>query len=165
MKIWLSILVATLSTVLVLKIFSLGQASVQQPIQYNHSKHIEAGLACGDCHVNAETGIRASIPTLAGCLECHEEAVTDSREEEKMRTLSADGIQYPWIQITSLEKDVLFSHRRHVGIAKIECRECHGKMEELTEPPARAMINMTMKFCMNCHRDKNVTNDCLACHR
>jgi len=148
-----------------LVVLSIGNASVKQPIQYNHKKHIDAGLSCTDCHVDAETHLRASIPTLTDCMGCHEEAVTESSEEEVLRNMAADGVDYPWIQVTKLRPDVLFSHRRHVALANIECSTCHGAMENLEKPLSKAPIKLKMKFCMNCHEAQTADNDCIACHR
>ena len=56
-----------------------------QPIAYNHATHIqEVGMECIDCHIQAETHQKASIPNIALCIECHEEALAESKEEEKL---------------------------------------------------------------------------------
>ncbi len=144
---------------------NVSDASVKQPIQYNHKKHIDAGLTCLDCHTNAEEGAKATIPTLDNCMECHEEAITESKEEETLRNLAANGIVYPWRQITSLKEDVFFSHRRHVKLVGMDCSQCHGKMEEMEKPPQKVPIKMSMKFCINCHKKTKADTDCIACHR
>ena len=47
-------------------------AAQEQPIPYPHNKHIALGLACIDCHSQADTGDRATIPSVKKCLLCHE---------------------------------------------------------------------------------------------
>ena len=165
MKKWTWILAILPSLALLIILFNIGNASVQQPIKYNHKKHIEAGLDCVDCHTHVRDGARATIPTLGDCMECHEDPQSDSKEEEILRTLAANGIHYPWKQVAKMPEDVLFSHRRHVALAEIECQECHGMIQELEEPPKKTAIKLTMKFCMNCHEEKAADNDCIACHR
>ncbi|MCK5331949.1 MAG: cytochrome c3 family protein, partial [Candidatus Marinimicrobia bacterium] len=45
---------------------------IKQPIQFNHQHHIEdVEYTCMDCHVNAKSKSRASIPNIDICEECH----------------------------------------------------------------------------------------------
>jgi hypothetical protein len=60
---------------------------------------------------------------------------------------------------------VYFSHRRHVGIGKLECGACHGDIAVSQHPPSRALVRITMEFCLDCHRAKGQSLDCVACHR
>ena len=56
-----------------------------QPIQYNHKKHIvDAGLTCFDCHTRVLTHEKASIPNIRICKGCHEQPMTESKEEKKL---------------------------------------------------------------------------------
>lgn len=144
----------------------LRGANISQPIIYNHNKHIEdVGLSCVDCHQYVESLPVAGLPRLQKCLECHEEALTESPEEEKLLEFANNGRELNWYRIYTMPEDVYFSHRRHVTIAQIECEKCHGKMEELTAPPKKPAVNLTMKFCMNCHEKMKAELDCIACHK
>lgn len=136
-----------------------------QPIQYNHAVHIANGLDCVDCHAGARDAAHATLPTLDTCLLCHGEAVTESAEEEKIRTFAAAGQEIPWSQVTRVPAHVYFSHRRHVTLGGLECAECHGAMETRTEPPRRPFRPVTMDACMECHEQRKVRNDCNDCHR
>jgi len=60
---------------------------------------------------------------------------------------------------------VFYSHRRHVVVAKIPCETCHGAIARTSAPPARPLVKIRMKFCIGCHQRRNVTVDCIACHR
>lgn len=136
-----------------------------QPIKYNHKIHIEeAGLTCTDCHQYVEETPVAGLPTIEVCLECHEEALTENPEEAKLIKIANSSKKIFWHKVNIMPPDVYFSHRRHVGLAKIECEKCHGKMEQMTSPPQKPAINLSMKFCMNCHKEVEAENDCLACH-
>jgi hypothetical protein len=46
------------------------------------------------------------------------------------------------------------------------CVECHGDMENRTAPVTESQIDgLSMRACMDCHFERGVTNDCLACHK
>ncbi len=136
----------------------------QQPISFNHKKHMEQGLQCDTCHPYSETQIFAGMPTVATCMECHKEPITKSPEEEKIRQFAAKGKEISWKRIYSEPDHVFFSHRRHVVLGKLPCQTCHGNIAERERPPTKPWVDMTMSWCMNCHTKKKVTNDCLECH-
>ncbi|MFQ5723008.1 MAG: cytochrome c3 family protein [Terriglobia bacterium] len=136
-----------------------------QPIRYNHAVHIASGLACVDCHVGAREQVQATLPGLDTCLMCHEEALTESPEEERLRAFANAGQEIPWERVTRVPRHVYFSHRRHVTLAGLECTDCHGPMETRTEPPRRPFRPVTMDACMDCHEQRKVDNDCNRCHR
>jgi hypothetical protein len=136
-----------------------------QPIRYNHSVHIANGLTCVDCHTGAQDQVHATLPTLDTCMMCHSEAGTDNPEEEKIRQLAAAGQMSPWRKINRLPPHVYFSHRRHVALGKLECSECHGPVETLTEPRQRPFRPRTMEACLDCHEQRKVDSDCNRCHR
>ncbi len=138
-----------------------------QPLVYNHKVHIEnVGLECVDCHMNVETMASATIPTLEVCQNCHsDEPISESPEEVKLLSYVAEETEIPWIRIYGVPDHVYFSHRRHVVGGELECSVCHGSVAELTEPVLFPFQPITMENCMRCHRQSNVTNDCLTCHR
>ena len=140
-------------------------ASSAQPIAFNHAKHVENGMTCTDCHAGAESQARATLPTLATCMSCHESALTPSVEEEKIRRLAAAGKELAWTQLTRMPAHVYFSHRRHVQLAKLECAMCHGPMEKATAPPRRPFGRLTMDACIECHEQRGARTDCNDCHR
>jgi menaquinone reductase, multiheme cytochrome c subunit len=144
---------------------SSGAGGVDQYIAFNHKLHVDNGLACVDCHTGVLKGIRAGRPTIETCLGCHSEALTQSAEEEKIRQFAREARQIPWRRLESLPSHVYFSHRRHAGLAKIECEVCHGAMSQMTEPPRAPLVAHPMSFCLDCHNRSAVSVDCLACHR
>jgi len=148
-------------------VFSSGawRPRALQPIAFNHSKHIAQGLECVNCHTGAADQEHATLPLLDACLMCHESAVTESAEEAKLRALAAAGGELAWTRVTRVPPHVYFSHRRHVQLGKMECQECHGPMETLTEPPVRPFREMTMASCLECHQRKQAGTDCNDCHR
>ncbi|RPI99871.1 MAG: hypothetical protein EHM36_15405, partial [Deltaproteobacteria bacterium] len=142
--------------------YSVG-SKTEQPVAFNHKKHADQGLECDACHRFYKTQTFSGLPSLAVCLECHQEPVTQSPEEEKIRQYAKRGEEIPWKRIYQQPDHVFFSHRRHVVLGKMECKSCHGNMGEMEKPPAKPFVLMTMDWCMDCHAERKVTNDCQAC--
>jgi hypothetical protein len=137
-----------------------------QPIAYNHKKHIEeAGLTCFDCHTQVLTHQKASIPNIQICKNCHEEKMTDSKEEGKLVDYIKKNQPIPWIQVHRVPDYAYFSHRRHVSLGKVACQDCHGDVNNMTLPFSKPFYPINMRFCTSCHEKKRVTIDCTTCHR
>ena len=139
---------------------------VQQPIAYNHKKHIEnAGLGCFDCHTRVLKFPKATIPNIGFCKDCHEDPMTDSGEEKKLVEYIRKGQPIPWIQVHRVPDYAYFSHARHVSLGKVACQDCHGDVNHMTLPFSKPHTPITMSFCTKCHERKGVTTDCASCHR
>jgi hypothetical protein len=150
---------------LLLLFINLGLGSkTEQPIPFNHKKHLEQGLECDSCHRYFKTQTFAGMPDIATCLQCHQEAVTKSPEEEKIRQFARKGEEIPWKHVYKEPDYVFYSHRRHAILGKISCQTCHGNIGNSERPPSRPYAAMTMRWCMACHTQRKVTNDCIACH-
>lgn len=140
--------------------------SVTQPIAFNHRLHIEeVGLECTDCHIYALEGVRATIPNIEVCGDCHEEAMTESAEEALTVEHIRDGIPIPWRKVYHVPEHVYFSHRRHTTLGGIDCEQCHGAMEEREQPLTDPLVPLGMDECLDCHRQADATTDCILCHR
>jgi hypothetical protein len=157
--------IVLLVSFLVIKTFS--RERITQPVAYSHKVHIEnAGLHCTDCHTHAEDNASATVPSLEICQNCHSsDPVSKSPEELKVLKYVAEKKEIPWVRVYKVPDHVYFSHRRHVTKGKLECSLCHGNMNEQAIPVSSPFLPVTMKNCMNCHKEHKVTNDCLACHR
>lgn len=142
----------------------LQTKAVRQPIAFNHLKHKEQGLDCLDCHKYAKEYKFAGLPNIETCSECHEEKLTESKEEEKLFKFIQDKAYIPWNKIYQMQDHVYYSHAEHVGLANLKCQRCHGNIGEKEIPPKRALVKLSMDFCMDCHRKRNASLDCLACH-
>ena len=76
-----------------------------------------------------------------------------------------------WVQVHSLPAFVYFDHRRHVA-ADVACQTCHGPVETMEQ--VRQFSDLSMGWCVNCHRDVNAngvkgqpvhaSTDCAGCH-
>ena len=145
---------------------SVGGQSVIQPIAFNHRIHVQdVEIECTDCHLHAVDGVRATIPNIELCAECHEEPVSDSAEEALAVDYIQEGVPIPWRKIYVVPDHVYFSHRRHTQVAEIECRVCHGDMEDRNDPLTRSLVNLNMDACMRCHEQEGASNDCVHCHQ
>ena len=162
--------VLAIVAILVLTVMGVAAArfarpSVDQPLAFSHRLHVtDLGSECTDCHLYAESGVRATIPNLETCSVCHEEAQTDSADEARLVEYIQAGESIPWLKVYRVPDHVYFSHRRHTAIAGIECSECHGVMEEQDLPVSQPAVRITMNGCMDCHDDMGASNDCLLCH-
>ena len=136
-----------------------------QPIKFSHKIH--AGMLeidCKYCHVGAERGKSAVIPSANVCMNCHkavsEGPCTDTEEIQKIYdAIGWDGSQYidsatkkpiEWVRIHNLPDHVYFNHAQHVKVGGIECQECHGPVEEMSV--VKQYQNLSMGWCVNCHR-------------
>jgi hypothetical protein len=136
-----------------------------QPIPFPHLTHIEkAMLTCTDyCHESATKGPRAGIPSVRTCMICHESIATDRPLIQQVTDYYNRGVDIPWQRVYgfSAEMHVRFDHAPHLR-ASVECASCHGPVEAQTV--AERSVNHTMGFCVNCHRERQASNDCLTCH-
>jgi hypothetical protein len=54
-----------------------------------------------------------------------------------------------------------FNHKRHVK-AGVACQECHGQVPEMEV--VERVSSMKMGWCIDCHRQRGTSIDCLVCH-
>ena len=141
-------------------------SGLPQPVAFNHQLHVvEMEMDCTECHRYVTTGRKATLPTVEVCADCHSEAQGESSEEEKLVSLIASGEDLDWQRVYVLPKHVYFSHFRHVTLGQMGCPECHGDMRELTIPPTQMATDIIdMDYCVDCHEERKVEEDCLACH-
>lgn len=164
----------------------------------------ELQISCLYCHAGAEKSRHAGIPAASTCMNCHrfvaaplgavraedELAKKEKRaprkivspEISKLYTAlglgddlkpSAERVARPieWVRIHSLPDFAYFDHRAHVS-AGVSCQTCHGPVETMER--VRQVSDLSMGWCVNCHRDVNRSGvagkpvrasiDCAACH-
>ncbi len=139
---------------------------IDQPVAYNHSIHVnDVGMECTECHIGVENRARATLPTIQICEDCHSEMNGETEAEAFVVAAVENSEEIIWNRIYKLPDHVYFSHRRHISLGKIECTQCHGDVQDFETPPLTPQVELTMEFCMDCHEEQNVNNDCLACHR
>lgn len=151
-------------TVVLFVLFPGLWGGTSQPISFNHKIHADNELACLDCHLYYMDHASSGRPQLETCAACHEESLSENKEQLKVVEAVQKGEEIPWERLYRVPEDVNFSHRRHVVLGKLECEVCHGDIGESTNPPARP-LKIKMKKCMKCHEAEKVSNDCISCHR
>lgn len=162
MIIALAVAFFTLSGVFVVRSYN---RRVEQPIAFNHAKHLGKGVECFGCHATVKESAVAGKPKLETCMLCHETALGTTAAEETVRQYAARKEEIPWRRLYRLPEHIFFPHQAHVVGAEIECKVCHGAIGESSAPPGKALVTFTMDDCVACHRKKGATVDCVACHR
>jgi len=145
---------------------SVRRPAVPQPVAFNHRRHTQdLKLDCSFCHQYVTTGAHAGLPDAQICGICHQTPPGKSPEAVRLSALLATGDPLRFRKLFRLASHVRYTHRRHVGIAKLECLNCHGSIASTERPPARPLVRITMNLCLDCHRAQGQSVDCVACHR
>lgn len=130
-----------------------------QPVKFSHRLHVaENEIDCYYCHSSAERSRYAGIPSNTVCLNCHNVVLEGQNsgtwEIDKLYTFQQRQETVHWVKVHNLPDHVFFSHAQHVGVAKLTCAECHGKVEEMHE--IRQVKDLSMGWCLDCHRSSRV---------
>jgi hypothetical protein len=136
----------------------------QQPIAYSHQLHLnDVGLTCDFCHASADLGPIAGIPSIETCMFCHLGVATDRPEIQLLTSYYDRFEEPPWQRVYGwpAESHVRFNHAPHIR-AEVDCATCHGDLTEMTV--AERVVDHTMRFCVDCHTDRQASNECLTCH-
>jgi len=137
----------------------------EQPIAWNHQVHVEAGLECTRCHRGAEAGVHAGMPSVQSCAGCHRREIPDHPEVQKAMLANESREPILWTKVNVIPDRAMvhFNHRAHAR-AGVECSVCHGDVASMTvAEPVRNVADMG--WCIECHRENEASDDCLACHR
>ena len=147
-----------------------GNYAPEQPIKFSHKIHAgDNGVNCVYCHSSAEKSKHSGIPSANVCMNCHKGINEGSLygEEEIAKIYEAVGWDpaeqaytkpekpIKWIRIHNLPDHVYFNHSQHVVVGEIECQTCHGEVETY-DYPMQQYAELTMGWCINCHRDTEV---------
>jgi len=146
----------------------------KQPIDFNHVLHNElVEESCESCHFFREDGTYSGVPTLAQCIDCHEEVQGESAEEEKfVSQYVAKGREVPWLVYARQPDCVFFSHIAHVKIRITGySRDIWGK--NIAGIKWNSWDRMKMSDCSECHQVNNVNQGsvqtqkggCFVCHK
>jgi hypothetical protein len=135
-----------------------------QPFPFPHKRHIEKKLKCTDyCHESVDKGPIAGIPSVKTCMICHESIASDKPLIKTVADYQKRGIDIAWQRVYGYAQGahVRFNHAPHIR-AKVECSTCHGPIDQ--QGVAERNVTLKMGFCVDCHRSRQVSNDCLTCH-
>ncbi len=137
---------------------------VEQPIPFPHSVHIAKGLTCTEyCHESAARGPIAGLPGVKTCMICHAAIASDRPLIKQVADYEQKGIDIAWQRVYgyTAQAHVRFNHAPHLR-AGVDCATCHGNVARQTV--AERAVDLTMGFCVDCHKTKNAPNECLTCH-
>ena len=133
-----------------------------QPILFSHRVHAgENKIDCKYCHTGAMESRHSSIPTVSLCLNCHnvirEGTNTGEKEINKIHEAFESGIPIQWVKVHNLPDHVFYSHAQHVTIGELDCKECHGEVEDMGR--IQQVNDLSMGWCIDCHRTQEVQFD------
>lgn len=130
-----------------------------QPVKFSHAVHAgQNNTDCIYCHSYAQYSKSAGFPAENICMNCHLLVRNGTRSGvfEISKLIGAYDNKKPieWIKVHNLPDHVFFSHAQHVSTGEVDCRECHGPVENT----GRIRLNneLTMGWCIECHRSRNV---------
>jgi len=137
---------------------------VEQPFEFPHNIHVGRQIACTEyCHESVSAGPVAGLPSVRTCLGCHRTIATDRPRIRQITEMREQGRDFAWKRVFGYpaQSHVRFNHAPHIR-ANVECSTCHGNIG--AQSVAQRNVEMTMGFCVNCHRERKAPDDCLTCH-
>ena len=151
-----------------------------QPIAFSHVVHAgDNKIDCQYCHSSAKNSKVSGIPSTNVCMNCHKtiseyngEPFGDFTKEDldgeiqkiydavgwdknEMKYIE-DYEQKPveWVRVHNLADFVYYNHSQHVTVAGLDCKTCHGPVEEMHV--VEQFSPLTMDWCVTCHRETEV---------
>ena len=137
---------------------------VEQPFEFPHLTHAGRDIACTEyCHESVSEGPVAGLPSVRTCMSCHRTVATNRPRIIQITQMREQGRDFAWKRVFGYpaQSHVRFNHAPHIR-AKVECSTCHGNIA--SQRTAQRNVDMTMGFCVNCHRENKAPDDCLTCH-
>ncbi len=154
-----------------------------QPIFFVHKVHAGVNqISCLYCHGGAQDSKHATIPAVNVCMNCHmavkeytgapitrdDGTTVDANAEiQKLykyagwnpatKTYDKPGRPIEWVKIHNLPDFVYFNHSQHVKVGRVACQTCHGEIQNMTQ--VKQFADLSMGWCVNCHRTTNVQFD------
>ncbi|TNE72569.1 MAG: c-type cytochrome [Bacteroidetes bacterium] len=159
-----------------------------QPIAFPHATHAGInGIDCKYCHNSVTKSRSAGLPTVNVCMNCHKQI--NGRTPEQQEKIAAiyeaagwnpegagkytgDTKPIVWNKVHVLPDHVYFSHKQHVVVGNVDCKQCHGDMTKMVETakvqPVEELnkvdgnikltkATLTMGWCIECHKEKEVS--------
>ena len=133
--------------------------SPYQPIKFSHKIHVkENKIECIFCHNSPEYSRESGIPSTNVCMICHNKInkgeMTGQFEINKIKKSFKNKQPIEWVKIHNLPDHVFFSHAQHVNVGKIDCKTCHGAIDEMNMTSQYS--SLSMGWCVKCHRENEV---------
>lgn len=128
-------------------------------------------IPCLYCHTMEYKGRHSTLPSTDICMNCHSTVGQDKEWVLVLKGYWERGEPIPWVKVHDLPDYAYYDHSAHLnavddqGMAKLDCVNCHGLVEEMDEVEVQYPWNMG--WCLDCHRqpDMAAPTDCITCHR
>ncbi|MFN3697788.1 MAG: cytochrome c3 family protein [Pseudobdellovibrio sp.] len=138
----------------------------EQPIAFSHELHVGKNkIQCQYCHNQVERSKSSNIPSLATCMNCHQQVAgrNDPDAIKKLRDAYSEGKTIEWVRVHMLPDHVQFNHQAHVTKG-VSCQTCHGEIEKMAK--VYQYTDLSMGWCVNCHRqpENKAPLNCTTCH-
>ncbi|MBI3684126.1 MAG: cytochrome c3 family protein [Acidobacteria bacterium] len=133
-----------------------------QPLPFSHKTHVAGGLDCKQCHPMPDPGDFATLPPASFCMSCHQAVKKESPHIARLAEFHNAARKIPWARVYRIPDYVFFNHKKHVSVDGVNCETCHGPVAE--RDVLRREKEVGMQACMDCHRARGASNDCLYCH-
>ncbi|NQU47340.1 MAG: cytochrome c3 family protein [Planctomycetes bacterium] len=127
------------------------------------------------------------MPQTQDCLRCHEYDLLDLLQKdegeelqpnEQAQMVMLDFVEFDeydevqkilpleWNRVSQIKTScIYFSHRSHALVDGLACDECHGDVAAMKSPPTKPKQDISMQWCLDCHQERDISTDCLSCHR
>jgi len=148
-------------------LFSIGvqqNYAPTQPIVFSHKVHAgDFKIDCNYCHTGVRISKSANFPSVNICLNCHSSilkitgATQLSTEIQKIYAAKESNTPIQWVRVHNLPDLAYFNHAQHFNVGGITCQTCHGPVE--TMPVLTQNANLTMGWCIDCHRKTEIKAD------
>ena len=92
---------------------------------------------------------------------CHRYVLTTNPEVMKLRRVWDAGKTIEWVKVYALPRFVRFNHGAH-ALAGVACDSCHGDVGSMAR--VARVTDLSMGWCVTCHRAQGAPVDCLTCH-
>ncbi|MEM6393620.1 MAG: cytochrome c3 family protein [Planctomycetota bacterium] len=138
----------------------------EQPVPYSHAVHVgQLGLDCRHCHTTVDKAGFAAIPPTETCISCHAPGTDPNGEptafmgiKQNSQKLAAvhesywTGKPIPWVKVHSIADYAYFNHAAHINKG-VGCYSCHGRVDQMGEEGVWQVHNLSMGWCLDCHRE------------
>ncbi len=156
---WLAGLAVWLTAAACLNLTGPGAGTVPR---FPHDVHVvDKQLGCTFCHPRVRADERPGFPPPELCAPCHDDIDRDKPADRRVAAFYGPDSRFLRELAAPLSPEIRFSHRQHVTGARLECSECHGRLDA---PRAATDRGQRKTDCMSCHQRSGAPNECATCH-
>ena len=130
----------------------------EQPVPYSHQLHVgQLGMDCRYCHNTVDQAAFAAVPPTQTCINCHSPEENGPGIRKGSTKLQAvyesyeTGKPIEWVKVHDLADYSYFNHAAHVNKG-VGCYSCHGRVDQMGEEGVWQVHNLSMGWCIDCHR-------------